>query len=220
MGDVIVFTTNRGTSPDLYLARRTASGFATPTVALTSITSDTMPVWSTDGSTVYYRVGFEEREATYVENTGNGFLTSQRPVAAFLTGIEVEHPTFTQDGLIMLWSDGDDLYGSMRATTGNAFQTSYLVPNLNAPGTQEASPSLTSDDLRIYFTSDRDIGLSRVYTATRTNTAALFDMPTPVDEVGMGINTVSVSHDGTELYMGRFDVGQSFELYVSQRLCP
>ena len=96
-------------------------------------------------------------------------------------------------------------------------------PMVNSPNI-EMTPSISTDGLSLYFTSDRPDGEGRwdIWLATRTSTT---DEWSPATNVGSSVNTSgmesmpSISADGLELYFCRGDWGQG-DLYVVTRNSP
>jgi hypothetical protein len=83
------------------------------------------------------------------------------------------------------------------------FEPPELVTELASPARND-NPTLTSDLLEIYFTSDRTNGNSDVWFATRATAAEPFGTPAPVTAVnGLTFETSSaISADGLTLWFG------------------
>lgn len=79
-------------------------------------------------------------------------------------------------------------------------------------GSQNQSPSISSDGLDLYFTSNRD-GEPQLYVAHRSTTMADF---TTVDRLGIIGTMPDISADGRHLYFVR-DSGATYDLWLASR---
>jgi hypothetical protein len=83
------------------------------------------------------------------------------------------------------------------------------------------NPTLTGDQLEIFFTSDRDSGNGDVWSASRASVGVPFDAPAPVIEVNSsGFETSSaISADGLTLWFGSDRAGGVglLDVWVSTR---
>ena len=83
------------------------------------------------------------------------------------------------------------------------------------------NPTLTSDLLEIFFTSDRDSGNGDVWSASRARAGAPFDAPAPVAEVNTTLFETSsaISGDGLTLWFGSDRAGGvgGLDVWVSTR---
>jgi hypothetical protein len=78
------------------------------------------------------------------------------------------------------------------------------IGELNAAGVFDSDPTLTRDELEIYFTSDRS-GSREIWRAVRLTTSVPFDPPQLVAELTSGVDdsTPELSPDGLEIYFSR-----------------
>lgn len=102
------------------------------------------------------------------------------PAASSAT-LNEDDSTLSHDGLQLVFAianaqDGNrkDLYLAKRATTSAAFMTSMKLP-FSATGSSEETPRFSTDDLTLYFASDRAGGAGGldIYKATRPTTASM-----------------------------------------------
>jgi hypothetical protein len=101
-------------------------------------------------------------------------------------------------------ADNIELYSATRATTATGFGAASLLAVLNSSVNDE-NPSLTSDGLTLFFTSNRGAGglAYDLYIATRTTPAADFGVPATV--AGVNVATALdgapyINGNGTVLY--------------------
>lgn len=95
------------------------------------------------------------------------------------------------------------------------FGAPVLVTELNAPGGSD-DPTLTADQLEIFFESARD-GTARIWRATRATRSDPWSVPAPVVELdGTGANTPEVSRDGLTMYFSSSVVGISTTFVVTR----
>jgi Tol biopolymer transport system component len=113
---------------------------------------------------------------------------------------------------------GSHLFTATRATVTDTFGFASPLTTLSGPGF-EADPTVTGDNLTLYFATNRTDanGLSELWVATRTTAAAAFSNLAPVAGLTFGENQWSpyVMPDGLTLYWMR---GTSNEdLYAATR---
>ncbi len=99
------------------------------------------------------------------------------------TAIEVS-PRFSADELTLVFSrqttTSFDLFIATRANRNDPFGAPALIDNVNSPS-GEFDPFLLSDNLTLYFSTDRPDGKSqRMYVSTRPTPTAPFGTPTEV----------------------------------------
>jgi Tol biopolymer transport system component len=84
------------------------------------------------------------------------------------------------------------------------FGAAQALAELNTADSEE-DPSLTADQLEIFFVSDRagGTGLTDIWTSVRTSTSAAFPAPTPVGQLNtaQGEFHPQVSGDGLSIYL-------------------
>lgn len=102
-------------------------------------------------------------------------------------------PFLADGGLTLLLAsdrptnDGfNDLMIATRASTSDPFGTPTRIANVNSNGI-ELAPQLSTDGLRLYFSSDRSNANRDIYVATRASRSDTFATPTRVT----GLNTTS-----------------------------
>ncbi|OHC03017.1 MAG: hypothetical protein A3H23_04815 [Planctomycetes bacterium RIFCSPLOWO2_12_FULL_40_19] len=137
-------------------------------------------------------------------------------------------PDISSDGLTLFFtsdrsggSGGHDIYMATRTAIGNPFGTPVNLATINT-GFSDLAPTISSDGLSLYFTSDRSGGFGGfdLYASTRPDLASSFGN---VMNLGSNINSSfndmapSISSDGMTLYFdsnrsggfGGFDIYQS-----------
>jgi hypothetical protein len=128
------------------------------------------PFLTSDLLTIYYAVGATSRievstRMTINDNFGTPGLVANLPS---LTGAE-SSPTLTPDQRVIVFAttrDGDaDLYYATRATAQDDFSPPQRIDDLDIAGVADASPHISSDGCRVYFSSDRD-GTRAIYVAS------------------------------------------------------
>jgi WD40 repeat protein len=113
--------------------------------------------------------------------------------------------------------------GSATADTAPKFAPATLVTELASDDQESDNPTLTSDLLEIYFSSERDGGAGDVdvWTARRASVDEAFSAPEPVSAVNTEEFETSpaVGHDGLELWVGaERDGGLGLQdIWVSRR---
>jgi hypothetical protein len=114
-------------------------------------------------------------------------------------------PNLSADGLSLYFfseraggAGGRDLYVATRSSTSAEFETVRELSALNTPD-REHLPRVSSDDLTLYFVSNRT-GDTDIWRATRTSPAADFADPVLVPELNSGNEdgAVTLSPDGLE----------------------
>ncbi len=98
------------------------------------------------------------------------------------------------------------------------FSPPSLVGGLLADNIDVHDPTLTQDELEIYFSSQNN-GLFDIWTSTRTVANPTFAPPTLVNELSSSGNDLDpdVSLDGLVLYLSSDRSGLGYRLYVSRR---
>jgi len=143
----------------------------------------------------------------------------------------------SDDGLCLVFSDSPfswrpggrgniDIWMSARETVDEPFGPAVNVAELNT-GYHEFSPTLSTDGLSIFFSSDRPGGRGDMdlWMATKPTKTALFGKPvnlgSPVNS-GVGDFCPCLSADGLELYFNssRWGGSGSCDLYVTKRATP
>ncbi len=107
-----------------------------------------------------------------------------------------EDPTMTADLKEVVFSSnrvgsaGPDLWVATRASPSVAFDPPTLVAKVNTPGVEQ-HPSLSTDGLTLYFTSDR-AGTQDIYACTRPDRTSDWSSPVAVTE----LNSAGIDHVG------------------------
>ena len=106
-----------------------------------------------------------------------------------------------------------------------SFSPPRMIAELSEPDAEETEPTLTPDELEIYFCSTRIAGRRQIFVATRTSSSDRWTVPTLVQEFvsDTGITySPEISRDGRTLWFvsdrpgGRGDI----DIYVSTRTEP
>jgi hypothetical protein len=107
------------------------------------------------------------------------------------------------DYLTAYYAYGSELYFAARTTpSGDTFMNNTLLSSLATVDAAlvDNSPTVSSDGLTIYFSSNRS-GVPQIYFATRTTITGAFGAPAVVTGLGSGpANTPFLQGDGSTLY--------------------
>ncbi len=100
-----------------------------------------------------------------------------------------------------------------------AFSAPTLVTGLTSDDTYEHHPSLTDDELEIYFSSSETGANFQIWSSTRTTSNAAWNPASIVTELSSsGTNEdPDISPNGLTLYFASNRAGAGYRLYVSQR---
>ncbi|HUS32459.1 MAG TPA: hypothetical protein VMZ53_28355 [Kofleriaceae bacterium] len=113
-----------------------------------------------------------------------------------------------------------DLYMATRPSTSEPFATPVNLANVNSVAADMA-PTLSNDELTLYFTSNRGGGPFRLYEATRASRALPFGVPSLVPGPFTGLGEVGgpdISRDGLALYFDATAGGTGgYDLWVATR---
>ncbi|HKO46655.1 MAG TPA: hypothetical protein VJV79_02980 [Polyangiaceae bacterium] len=105
------------------------------------------------------------------------------------------------------------------ASNGSStFSVPTPVTGLRASDIDLHDPSLTGDELEIFFASDTD-GSSDIWTSTRASSAGQWAPATRVEELSTGEDDIDpdVSPDGSTLYLSSSRGALGYQLFVSRR---
>ncbi len=102
------------------------------------------------------------------------------------------------------------------------FSVPRLVGELSDPGADEAEPTLSDDELEIYFKSTRLEQRAQIFTATRTSRAQAWSVPSLVIELASAEGSTfspELSRDGLTLWLSSSRPGGpgGSDLYVATR---
>jgi len=131
-------------------------------------------------------------------------------------------PFLTSDGLSLYFIIGSDLAYSQRATTTSPWNApATMLTNLNT-ASNEFEPAVTSDELTMFWTSDRPdagIGGLNVWTATRASKSDAFGAPAPVVELNTTGDDIPswVSDDLCQMFLTRTNGAAGWDLYVATK---
>lgn len=108
--------------------------------------------------------------------------------------------------------------GGATADGGSTFSVPVPVTGLRASDIDVHDPSLTGDELEIFFSSDTD-GVSDVWTSTRPSVADPWASAVRVEELSSADDDIDpdVSPDGSTLYLSSNRGGLNYQLFVSRR---
>ena len=153
------------------------------------------PALSDDGLTLLFGSGgsqFDVFMATRPNRTSTSFGNVTALGTVNTSGTEAT-PFLADGGLTLLLAtdrpntDGlNDLQVATRASLGDAFGTPTRIANVNSNAT-ELAPQLSSDGLRLYFSSDRSNADRDIYMASRAARSDTFGTPARVS----GLNTTN-----------------------------
>ncbi|HEY5935599.1 MAG TPA: hypothetical protein VIU61_13205 [Kofleriaceae bacterium] len=145
-------------------------------------------------------------------------LEAPTPVTATNNAAENWGPYLTSSGLALYYVEGADLRVSRRASTSDEFTTVSVLGTLNT-SFSEFEPTVTPDELTIYFASDRGGRGLDLYVATRASIDASFDEPTLVGELSSGADDIPswVAPDLCEIQMTQSNGATGWDLYYARR---
>lgn len=128
-------------------------------------------------------------------------------------------PFIASDGAIWFSSDREppanqfDIYRA--SANGDGFDQPVRVTELSSPK-DERFPVLTPDLTEIYFGSERDVGIRKIWMATRASSAEPFSAPVLAPNLASSSKTdPSCSADGCRLYLSAGQLGG--DIYVATR---
>jgi hypothetical protein len=221
---------------DIFTASRSAvdASFG-PLVPLTgpvnTSSMEEFPVVTADNLTMYYFT--TANDGMYVASRANvsAEFGAGSPVAAPLASPPNEAISWiSADGLTIYISSlrvdhvHSQIMVATRTSTAVPFDapTTTGMPNDTTAGAGAAV--LTSDQLTMYFTSDKNGGKNNVWKATRSTTADGFGAATLVDELnGTSFNMPSwISPDGCTIYVVQqpVDAGNTYDVLVASKPAP
>jgi hypothetical protein len=208
------------------------SGWTPPVVetTLNSTASDLHADLSADGLTLHLASFRSANWEIYVSRrTAPGAPWSTPVLVQELSDPAVDSgPSLRGDGLEILFDStragglgGADIWRATRPNTTSPWSVPTPVTELNGPST-EASPSMTSDGLTVFFISDRPggPGQSDVWTAQRLSYTSPFSTPVPVSQVSSTLSDrdPAVSPDGlTLVHITTDPATQKTDIAVSRR---
>ena len=109
-----------------------------------------------------------------------------RPVLG-LDGIgSYDDPTFTTDGLLLVFNRDSDIWSASRSSASDPFGEGVLVSELST-AEYETSPEIAGDGLTIWFARRPETASHDIWVATRASRTAPWDPPTPVAELNTSV---------------------------------
>jgi hypothetical protein len=131
-------------------------------------------------------------------------------------------PFISSDGLGLYYILGADIAYSRRANTASAWSAPGTILANVSSASSEFEPAVTSDELTMFWASDRPdggMGGLDIWKATRSTKADPFGTPTPVTELNStGDDLPSwVSDDLCQMFMTRTNGAASWDLYVATK---
>jgi Tol biopolymer transport system component len=212
---------------DLFTAVRAVAsasfGAPTPLTELDTPNNEGDPTVSPDGLRIFFA---SDRPGGL---GANDIWQAVRDAASSPFGIIALTPNVssTQDELQTYYVPGALYFASNRSTTyhiyraaelSGGFASPLLIPEL-ASQTFDGCPVITTDELRIYFTSLRsDAGSYQIWTSVRVTSSQPWPTPTLVSELASFGNAVPswISPDGCRLYLSSDQSGNE-DMYVASK---
>ena len=227
----LYFAQGRGASGRhlrLYEATR-----AEPFGPFTSITEalragdDVYHPWvSPDNLRMYYIV--EEGSSYVLRLSQRASIVDSWPTGSRVSEINsvgrIYSASFTTDELIIVFAGpgipggmgGQDIWMASRADRTQPFGNVINLGQLNTTA-GEGSPSISSDGLTVFFSSDRN-GIGQVFQSSRTSVEEPFGVPEPItifDMEGSDCGQPGISSDGKALYFIRGYSRERRDIWVS-----
>lgn len=204
-------------------------GAPTPLAVVNSATEDVYPT-STDGKTLIFAsnraggVGVDDLWVATRSSTLSNFSTPSL-LANVNTASFENTPFLREDGQKLYFASDrapsqgvDDIWAA--TLNGQDFGAPIHVDELASSGT-DGYPTVTPDDLVIYFASSRAGGKggTDIWVATRTSTSAAFGSVTQVAEVNSAADELPafITRDRCTLYMSANTGGGPHKLYVATK---
>jgi len=234
-GRELYFTSNRdGGSTDIYVSTRFTTtdpwGPATKVLDLdTTSSTEGGPDLSDDGRTILFS------RALVGGSTGNDIFMATRtspsspwtnvaPIAELNTTGSERSPHLSSDGKTVWWAKNVgtsttpdyDIWTATRGTVNGVWSNLKEVARFTSTG-QDDSPCATSDELTMYFDSDRaSAGESTIYVSTRPLGGGAWSVPHDVPEVAGGLRP-DVTPDGRYMVLAKLSADGTTDLYESHR---
>lgn len=129
-------------------------------------------------------------------------------------------PYLSSSALAVYYVDGTDLVVARRTDVGAAFGNRQVLTTLNTPDA-EFEPTVTPDELTIFFASSRPGGFGGldIWHSQRASAADLFPAPVNLTELNTGGDDIPswISPDLCELHLTQTNGTSSWDLYVARR---
>jgi Tol biopolymer transport system component len=229
-GKMLAFGRDDGATTQIFVAvGGLSTGFSPPGMVLANVNSNSGPTWSPAGDQLFFvsdrilKNDFHLYISKFdVTNTTSGAPDEVNELASQ----SVNGPTLSSTGLELFYNDGSGngskIRHAVRASLGTPWQDLGYVDALNS-GT-DGWPSLSPDDLTIYWESTRVNSLGSIFQASRPAVGAPFG--TPMEVPGISGSDADggdpdISPDGLTML---FDStrGGNYDIYVATRsnFCP
>jgi hypothetical protein len=187
-----------------------------------------IPFLSSDGLTMYFgrNVGSQRRMYEAYRDIPSGAFTSEREVTELYNGESLYRPWVTSDGLRMYYAEFEDftintvLRMAERNSTSDPWTKVADFNEIHIDGWGDHDPSVTADELTLFFRSTRNGGTWEIWTATRASTGDPFSSATAVSELNDGEMVMGpcISSDGLTIYYAAIrDGNPTWDIYKASR---
>ncbi len=188
------------------------------------------PHLARDGVTLYFGRKDENglrRLYTATRDLDTGVFSNITPVEGLAAGANLYTPWISDDGLRLyygIYSEAIRLYQAERDTISDPWTPMLYFGGIHQNGRNDAFPSLTSDELTMYYGSARTKSSSndlRIWKTTRQSVHEQFSNPVQVEELDAGYVTSSpcILPDGLTIYFAEITNNQH-DLYRATRDFP
>ncbi len=212
------------------LAAGTAQAEWTEPVLLEELNTEhsatTSPCLSSDGLTIYFRrndIGGNKQIVEAYRDTPDGIFTSERVLTELNNGRDVYSTWISQDGLTLYYGRYDGgttriiIRAAHRANITDPWSGTHAFNEIHINGTNDKQPSLTADELTMFYRSDRS-GKGAIWMATRSSLDLPFSSPTLVSELGDNVSSPCVLPDGLTIYFhAKLDGHSTIDIYRATR---
>jgi len=221
---------------DMYSATRATKserfGALSRVAVVNSTASDESPSVTKDGLSLYF-ASTRAAGATFDLHVAARMTTAAEfgapsLIAGLNTTDALDGSPYINAGGTVLYFDSDrggnrEIYRAARATSTVAFNPPTLVGALNSPTAADKYPVLSSDELSVYFGSDRPggVGIFDIWEAHRTTTSDGFGSP----KLATNLNSIAtdlptwISADGCRLLLTSDRAGGTGgrDIYIASR---
>jgi hypothetical protein len=229
-GLTLYFSSDAGSSEDLYLATRSDRGTtfaaALPLSELNTTALESNPSLSADGLSMYFasaRPGSVGDRDLMVATRPDPSSPFADPIwlSELNTAGREQTPEVTQDQKTIVFSTEGELFIAERSSPTDPFGPAQPMTGVNS-GSPDSGAALSADGLVLYFTSQRTGGSGNwdIWVSTRPDRASAFTAPLDLQEVNSSAREIDpeLSADGSELIFSRFDTGPA-QLWRATRTC-
>jgi hypothetical protein len=213
---------------DLWAASRaTASDpFGAPSnlAALNSGSNEADPATSPDGLELYYYSSHIPGIRRATRATPTSAFSSPKLVEGLLPDAS-GGPFLAADGLSLYYqirtNKQYDLAVARRPSSGAAFVHQRTLDEVNTPGNDEGWPTVSANQLELYFERASASGDVWIYGATRATINDPFGPPTLVQELAVdkGSGDPDLSPDGRTMILAVLTGSDDWDIYVATRSC-